>query len=545
MAAYTIGVDLGTLSARAVVAEIGTGRELGDAVKAYPHAVLDRSLPTGEILPPDWALQHPADWEECLFDVIPRAVRNAGVDPDRVIGIGIDCTCSTMLPVDAAGMPLCLKPEWAHEKHAWPKLWKHHGTQRDAEEMTELAGRICPDLLSRYGGRINPEWAFPKIRETLRGCPAVYHAAARFAEAADWLTFLLTGEWNCSAAIAGFKYQWDRDAGFPPMELLTAMDPELRDVYDKLPTSLIRMGERAGSLTPDAAARLGLKAGIAVSASMIDGHAPVPAVGDTREGTMLLTIGTSTVNTLISGTCRPVEGICGVVRDGFVAGLWGYEAGQSGVGDIFNWFTDRCAPAYCKRMAEEQGKDLHVFLTEQAARLKPGESGLLALDWWNGNRSVLADASLSGLLIGMTLETRPEEIYRALIEATAFGARRILDAFEEQGVPISRVVACGGVAKKNALLMQIYADVFGRPIGVVRSAQAPALGSAMFAAVAAGAYPDIASAAAEMGGLDPVTYQPDEEHHRIYEELYGIYLELHDRFGRGGSDAMRRLKKLR
>ena len=548
MAKYAVGIDFGTLSARALVAELGTGRELGSAAMDYPHAVLDRTLPDGTRLLPDWALQHPQDYLDCLARIVPEALRQSGVSPDDVVGLGLDFTACTLIPTDAAGVPLCFKPEFASVPHAWPTLWKHHAAQREADRMTEIAAARGERFLARYGGRISSEWLFPKVWQVLNEAPEVYAAAAKFIEAGDWVVWQLTGREARSASMAGYKALWHKADGYPANDFFAACDPRLTHVVDeKLSRDIRPTGSCAGGLTEAAAALTGLKPGTAVAVSNIDAHVSLPPAGITGPGTLMMIMGTSTCHIVLSPEERLVPGMCGVVEDGVVPGLMGYECSQM-MGDHYNWFVDRCVPEAYAREARDRSLNLHELLTEKAGRLRPGESGLLALDWWNGNRSVLVDGQLSGLMLGMSLNTRPEEIYRALIEATAYGARMIFDTFERAGVAIDAVCACGGIARKNPFLMQVYADILNRTIRVARSAQTPALGSAMFGATAAGpaqgGYAAIADAAREMGGLLEVSYAPDPARVPVYARLYAEYARLHDYFGRGENDVMKRLKSL-
>ncbi len=550
MAKYTIGVDFGTLSARALVVEVGTGRELASATLNYAHGVMDEYLPTGERLKPDWALQHPQDYLDCLAYTIPEALKKAGVNSADVIGVGIDFTACTVVAVDEEGTPLCLRSEWAHNPHSWIKLWKHHAAQDEANRLNAVAQERGEAFLARYGGKISSEWMLPKIWQTLNEAPEVYAAAHRFMEAGDWVIMQLTGRETRNACMAGYKAMWSKSEGYPSKDFLRALDPRLENVVDeKLSRDIYPIGAKAGEITPEAAKLTGLKEGTAVSVATVDAHVSIPATGSVEAGNMLMIMGTSTCDIMVSKEEHIVPGMCGVVADGVIPGLLGYEAGQSCVGDHFNWFVDTCVPAEYAREAAEKGMDLHQLLTDKAARLKPGESGLMALDWWNGNRSVLVDVDLTGMILGMTLTTKPEEMYRALIESTAYGARVIMDTFEESGVRISKLLACGGIAKKNPFLMQIYADVLNREIEVVRSTQAPALGAAMFGAVAAGAahggYDDIADAAREMGGTEQKKYAPISENVAVYRQLYAEYKQLHDYFGRGGNDVMKRLKAIK
>jgi L-ribulokinase len=549
MGKYALGIDFGTLSARALVAEIGTGRELASFSMDYPHGVMDDALPDGTRLPPDWALQHPGDYVDALKAVVPEALKRSGVPAEEIAGVGIDFTACTVLPVDASNTPLCLKPEWAKNPHAYVKLWKHHAAQKEADALNRIARERGEAFLARYGGKTSSEWIFPKIWQILNEAPEVYRAADRFLEAADWVVWLLTGEAVRSACAAGYKALWSKREGYPSPDFFRALDPRLeRVVEEKLKGEIRPIGDRAGAITKQAAALTGLKEGTPVAVANIDAHVSMPPAGLTEPGDLIMILGTSTCHIMVGREEKHVPGICGVVEDGIIPGLMGYEANQV-TGDHFNWFVDHCVPERYAREAREKGVSPHQLLGDKAARLKPGESGLIALDWWNGNRSVLVDGSLSGLILGLTLTTRPEEIYRALVEATAFGARTIHEAFENAGVPVKALYACGGIARKDPFFMQVYADVTGREIRVARSAQAPALGSAMFAAVAAGrqagGYDSIVDAAREMGGLTDAVYRPDAASHEVYNRLYEEYRQLHDWFGSGGSDAMRRLKAIK
>ncbi len=550
MAKYAVGIDFGTLSARAVVVEIGTGREAGSAAMDYPHGVLEFALPDGTPLGDACALQVPQDYRECLTWTVREAMQNAGVNPADVVGLGIDATSNTMLPVDADGCPLCEMRQFASNPYAYIMLWKHHGAQAYAERMLQCARERKEAFLWRYGDGISAEWMMPKLWQIAEEAPEVYTAADRFLEVGDWLAMNMTGQLAKSESMAGYKALWNRRDGYPSEEYLAALHPSLRTLAsDKLRGELYPLGTCAGTLLPQMAEKMGLCPGTAVAVASIDAHVSLPGIGLTDPGILLMIMGTSTCHIMLGEEERPVAGICGVVEDGVVPGTFGYEAGQSCCGDHFRWLTENMVPASVEREAAEKNMDLHALLSEKAARLKPGQSGLLALDWWNGNRSVLMNMDLSGLILGMTLQTKPEEIYRTLIEATAFGMRRILEGFEENGLPVQQLLACGGIARKNPLFMQIYADVCGREIRIGRSAQTSALGSAMFGTVAAGkakgGYDTIREAASAMGGTDPKPVVPDPEAHAVYNELYSEYLKLHDWFGRGGNDVMKHLRSMR
>ncbi len=549
-AKYSIGVDFGTLSARAVLVDIADGTELSSASMDYPHGVKERCLPDGTRLPPDWALEHPQDYLDALGATVNEVLRNSGVDRADVVGIGIDFTACTMVAVDEDGVPLCCREEYASNPHAYVKLWKHHGAQYLADRMNEAANSRGEAFLKRYGGKISSEWMIPKIWQVLEESPEIYDAADRFMEAGDWVILHLTGREARSNSMVGYKALWSKRDGYPSKDYLRALNPKLENlVEEKLSSEIFTIGSKAGEITPQAASWCGLNAGTSVAVANIDAHVAMPAAGLTQSGKLLMIMGTSTCGIMLSDEEKVVPGICGVVEDGAIPGLMAYEAGQTCVGDLFGWFVETCVPEDYSREAKERSINLHALLTEKAARLRPGESGLIALDWWNGNRSVLVDADLTGMMIGMTLSTKPEEIYRALLESTAYGARMIVDTFNASGVTVDEIYACGGIAQKNPLLMQIYADVLGYEIRIARSNQAPALGSAMFGAVAAGrmmgGWDTIQEAAAHMGGVRDEIYRPIPENREIYAQLYCEYAELHDYFGRGGNHVMKRLKEMK
>jgi L-ribulokinase len=538
---YTIGVDFGTESGRAVVVRVRDGAELGSAVTPYRDGVIDHTLPgTGAPLGDEWALQNPLDYLHVLQTAVPEAVRKSGIDPRDVAGIGIDFTACTMLPVLADGTPLMALPEHRANPHAWVKLWKHHAAQPHADRINAVAGARGEKWLPRYGGKISSEWFLAKALQILEEAPEIYEAADRMLEAADWVIWRLCGVETRNTCTAGYKANY-QDGAYPTRDYLGALNPGFADlVSSKLSTTLSPLGARAGGLTAEAAGWTGLREGIAVAVANVDAHVTVPAAGVVEPGRLVAIMGTSTCHMLLGDRLTEVPGMCGVVDGGIIPGLYGYEAGQSGVGDIFGWFVKHAVPAAYGGGAETGAA--HEALEREAAAQKPGEHGLLALDWWNGNRSVLVDTNLSGLLVGMTLATRAPDIYRALIESTAYGTRLIVENFERSGVPVRELVIAGGL-KKNRMLMQIYADVTGRPLSIVDSEQGPALGSAMHAAVAAGLYPTIADAAARMGRIRRSVYTPDAAAGRIYDGLYADYVVLHDYFGRGANDVMKRLKR--
>jgi len=551
MAKYTLGVDFGTESGRSVLVDVANGREVATAVYAYSNSVIDEHLPeSNSRLEPDWALQDPDDYIRVFKNTIPAVLNQSGIDPADVIGVGIDFTACTMLPTKADGTPVCALPEFRTNPHAWVKLWKHHAAQPEADKINETARARSEGWLSRYGGKISSEWFFSKALQIANEAPEIYAAADRLLEAADWVVWQLTGVETRNSCTAGYKALWSKREGFPGREYFAALNPLIENIVDEKMTRDIRpIGDKAGGLTAQAAAWTGLKPGTAVAIANVDAHVAVPATTVVEPGRMVMIMGTSTCHMVLGREEHLVPGICGYVEDGILPGLFGYEAGQSCVGDHFAWFIENCVPAAYEQEAQRRGINIHQLLEEKASSLKPGESGLLALDWWNGNRSVLVDADLTGLLIGATLLTKPEEIYRALIEATAYGTRVIIEALQNNGVPVTELVACGGLPEKNLMLMQIYADVTGREFRISASGQTPALGSAMFGAVAAGAaaggYDTIYQAAPLMGKLRGETFKPDPQSSQVYDRLFAEYLTLHDYFGRGENNVMKRLKQIK
>jgi L-ribulokinase len=548
---YAIGVDYGTESGRAVLVDVATGEEVATAVYPYGDGVIDEHLPgSPEPLPPDFALQNPQDYVQVLKETVPVVLRETNVKPEDVIGIGTDFTACTMLPIDEAGTPLCMKPQWHDNPYAWIKIWKHHAAQSEANQLNEIARQRGEVWLDLYGGKISSEWLFPKIWETLNKAPEIYEAADRYIEAADWIVLQLTGEEKRNSCTAGYKAIWNKRKGYPSDDFFAALAPRLRHVVDeKLSRDIVPLGQRAGSLTPEMAELTGLKPGIAVPVGNVDAHVAVPASTVVEPGRMVIIMGTSNCHMVLGEDEQVVEGMCGVVEDGIIPDFFGFEAGQSCVGDHFAWFVDNCVPPAYHEEARYRGLNVHQLLEQKAAQQKPGEHGLLALDWWNGNRSILVDVDLTGLLLGTTLATKPEDIYRALIEATAYGTRVIVEAFDSNAVAVNEIVACGGLPERNRLLMQIYADVTGREIKVAGTTQAGAFGSALFAAVAAGketgGYDTIFDAAKHMARLQKVVYKPVPAHKAVYDQLFAEYLTLHNTFGRGANDVMKRLKALR
>lgn len=543
---YTLGIDFGTLSGRVLVLDADSGEELAVAVHPYANGVIETVLPgSSQPLPPDWALQDPVDYLAVLQFGVPAALRQSGIDPAQVVGIGIDFTSCTMLPTRRDGTPLCVLPSWHDHPHAWVKLWKHHAAQSQADRITAQAATRGEPWLARYGGTYSAEWFFSKALQILEEDPEVYAASERLIEAADWVVWQLTDQETRNRCTLGYKALYQEDA-FPAPDFFAALDPRFRDVVTtRVAGPIVDLGACAGRLSARAAQWMGLREGIAVATANVDAHVTAAAVQAVTPGTYVLIMGTSTCNIVLGNQPTDVEGMCGVVRDGVIPGYWAYEAGQNGVGDVFAWYLEQALPPAIHEEARVRGHSLHEILTEQASLLAPGESGLMALDWWLGNRSTLVNTDLTGVLLGLTTATTPADIYRTLIEATAFGQRLIIETFEEAGVPIHTLVAAGGLAEKNALVRQIYADVLGKPLYLAGSPQAPALGSAIHAAVAAGLYPDIPSASRALGKRHAQPVLPDARHTMTYATLYQTYRHLYDTFGRTAPSLMATLKHLR
>ncbi len=542
---YVIGLDYGTLSARAVLVSVGRGEVAAESIYPYSHGILNTISGGNEELPVDFALQEIDDYVEAMYETIRTVVKQSGCRAEDVIGIGIDATSSTFLPLTKSGTPLCKTEQFRTNPHAWLKLWKHHGAQEEADRMTELAAGRQEKFLMRCGGKVNAEWMLPKLTEIVLKAPDVYEAADNFMEVSDYLVFLLTGEMTRCMCHAGYKLLWNEEDAYPSEEFLRALHPNLSSLKSKLKGREVQVGECAGRLTEEAAGRLGLREGTAVAASMIDAHVAVPSLGIDGPDKALMILGTSCCMLLCSEKLSYIKGISGCVKNAVLPGLYAYEAGQSAVGDLFDWFVKNCVPGSYEKEAADKNISIHMLLSEKASCLAPGESGLVALDWWNGNRSCLADARLSGMVLGLTLRTKPEEIYRALLEAAAFGMRAIFEEFEKGGITARELYACGGIVSKNPFMMQIYADMLGKTIFTGSTEQGSAFGAAVYAAVAAGAerggYGSVYRAARAMGKTGDKRYTPIPQNMEIYHRIYREYKLLHDYFGAGGNEVMHRM----
>lgn len=536
MKTYTIGLDFGTLSCRGIIAAVADGEQIASAQFVYPHGILDTALPDGTQLSPGWALQHPRDYLDALNMVIPELLEKSGIPPGDIIGIGVDFTACTMLPIKADGTPLCFLPEFQKEPHAYAKLWKHHAAQGQADRITALAVEWDEAFLKKCGGKASAQNLFPKLLQVLEEAPHMAQAMDLWLEAADWIVYQLTGVLSRSACCLGYKAFYDTEAGFPEDSFFDTLSPGFSGMMKaKLRGTVAPVAGKAGAVSRDAARRLGLAPGTAVSTPMVDGHACFPASGILHPGKLLGILGTSAAYLMLSQSGEPIPGLCGMVKDGLVPGFWGLEAGLNCMGDHFDWAVKTVCPPGYQEEARARNISLHALLTEKAQRLRPGQSGLIALDWWNGNRSLLMNADLNGLLLGMTLHTVPEEIYRALLEATAFATRMIAECLCACGQPVHEFIATGGISRKNPLLMQILSDVLDRKVMVLATDQGSALGSAIYAAAAAGGfqggYESLQEAMRRMHSPVKEEFLPNRENTHIYDRLFAEYRLLHDAFG--------------
>lgn len=548
---YSIGLDYGTESGRALLVNVTTGEEVASHITPYQHGVIDKTLPNSSIkLGSEWALQDPNDYLDVINTSIPAVLKEAEVDASDVIGLGIAFTSCTMLPIDDKGTPLCNHTEWKSRPHSWVKLWKHHAAQPEADQLNQIASKGNETFLERYGGLVSSEWMIPKIMQIANEDVEVFENTDLFIEAADWVVLKLTNELTRSSCCAGYKSFWSKKDGYPSNEFIEKLHPRFVDLMEtKLRGPVRDLDQKAGKLNRDMAKKTGLPEGIAVAVGTIDAHAAVPSVGAVDPGSMVLVMGTSLCHLYLSDKEKMIPGISGVVRDGIIPNLYSYEAGQPAVGDLFSWYIENNIPIHIQKESDLQNKNIYQVLEDKAANIKAGQSGLMALDWWNGNRSILSNSNLSGMIVGMTLSTKVEEIYRALLESTAFSTKKIINTFKANGLAVKELYACGGISQRNSLLMQIFADVTNCPIKVYSSKQNTALGAAMYGAVAAGSncggYDDIISASKNMVGSLKKIYHPLEKNVDVYQKLYIEYCKLHDYFGRDEKimETLKQIKK--
>ncbi len=548
---YTIGVDFGARSAQAILVDVTTGNLISSVDYQYPYGLITENLPGSDIqLDPGWSLHHPKDYLNALKRAIPKLIREGDVLADQVIALGIDFKGSTLIPTTSDGTPLALIEDYKDEPHAWPKTWKHTAAREKASKLTQLASDRFETFLDRYGGQINAEWFFPKVWELYDDNSSLYNAADRLIEAADWIVWQLTGIESRNLCAAGYKGLWSKSEGFPLETFFSALDPDLTNVIDdKMKRDIIQIGEQAGELTEEAAKMLHLAPGTPVASGMLSPYTAVPAASVAEPGKMVLMLGSNFELLVLAKKEYRVPGMAGMVEDSLVPGLVGYEAEQAGGGNHFEWFINNGIPSEYERLARKQKISLFKLMDQRAAELVPGESGLVCLDWWNGNRSILADRELTGLILGLSLDTTPEEIYRSILEAATFGTRKIFETFIASGVPINEIIVAGGKTIRNELLLEILANVSRMEIKVTDTPHTSALGSAMYAAVAAGesrgGYDTIQEAAQKMAHLSTKTYIPNNNDKKTYNRLYSEYTLLHDYFGYGHNNAMKRLNTIR
>ena len=542
---YVIGLDFGSLSCRGILVD-RNGKVLAESEYKYPCGVITKELPDGTPLEDDWVLQNPSDYENSLYTVIPELVKKSGVDSSDIKGIGIDATASTVIAIDDNFRPLCQNPEFKSHPDAWPKMWKHHAAKKETEDINRVAVEMNLPVRENYGGNFTAEGLIPKVIQSFRHDRKVFDSARTFLELGDWLSTVLSGKLTKAVSYLTCKAMCSRGPVFPPEDFFERIEPGLgkaiRSKFNLSEFTLADPGECIGILCGEMAEKLGLCEGIKIASSQMDGYAGLPGSGVAEPGRMMIVLGTSTGFMLLDEGNKPIKGMCASVHDSMVKGYLCHAAGQTGAGDNLAWFMDNLFPAKYEQEAKKLGMDNFAYITELASKRKASQSQVLALDWINGNKSVLADMTLSGLLVGFNLSTKPEEIFRALIEASAFGARVIIDRFRESGVRVDSIVASGGISLKNPFMVQLYSDVLGMSIDVCSETQAAAMGAAMYASSACGIYKDVPEAVEHMRKPIHRTYEPRKEEHEAYEELYKEYVKLHDYFGLGANRVMQKLR---
>ncbi len=548
---YTIGINFGADSVTALLIDVSNGKEAALSNYTYLNGIIADRLPNTDIeLDEGWALQHPRDYINALKRTVPKLLKDSQIEPSQVIGIGTAFVGSTLIPTTADGTPMALIEDYADDPHAWPKHCQHQAAQEKAQRLTQLAVDRFETFVDRYGGKINPDWFFPKVWEIYDDSSSIYNAADRLIEASDWIVWQLTGVESRNICAAGYKALWSKSEGFPLETFFSAMDPDLANIIDnKMKREITPLGEQVGVLTEEAAQWMKLEPGTPVSSGILSNHAAVPAATVAEPGKMAIVLGSEFFHMILSKKEYRVPGMCGMVEDGVIPGLFAYEACQTGGSDHLSWFMNNTVPESYIKQARYNNISISQLLEEKAAALKPAESGLVALDWWAGNRSILVDSNLTGLILGFSLATKPEEIYRAVLEATAFGTRKIFETFIASGVPINEIIIAGGESISNKLLLNILANVTRTEIKIAKSQNPSALGAAIYAAVAAGeargGYSTIQDASNKMAQLSNKTYIPNNNDKKTYNRLYSEYTLLHDYFGYGHNNAMKRLNNLR
>lgn len=539
---YAIGIDYGTGSGRIIIVNIYTGEVISISVVKYKSGTIQSSL-NNQPIPNTYALQDATDYMDVLIEGIPSALKQANINKEDIVGVGIDFTSSTIVIADEQLQPLSSKENFKNNPHAYVKLWKHHGASKEAEKMYDIAKGHNHNWLGNYGYNVSSEWMIPKVLELIHQDSEVLHETAYIMEAGDWIVSNLIDENVRSNCARGFKTFWNEEDGFF-YDYYEKLHPNLPNVIkEKLEGRLVKIGEQAGTLTPKMSQMLGLPKGLPVASAIIDAHSALLGVGSIQKNQLTMVMGTSTCHLMLHEEQKQIHGISGSVKDAIVPGLYAYEAGQSAVGDLFEHVVHQVPESYEKE-ARERNICIHTLLEEKAATKRAGETGLVALDWHNGNRSILSNSNLRGLVIGQTLHTKVEDIYRAYMEATAFGTKMIAESYKDWGMQIEEIYACGGLPQKNALLMQIYADILNKPIHVSATDYAPAFGAAILGAVAGKGHETIEDGIKHMKQALLKTVYPIEKNVAIYQKLFEIYKELHDFYGKTRPDFMQQLKEI-
>lgn len=532
MEKYVIGIDYGTQSARAAVVQVSDGAVIGTCAYSYPHGVMSEMLPDGTKLPEQFALAEAEDYIEALSVIVTGAMESAGIDGNNVVGLCVDATACTVVPVDEDMQPLSLRPEFKNHPHAYIKMWKHHAAMPQTERANRLAKEMHMPFLQACGGEMSCEWMIPKLLETRDNDPEVYKEIVYALDLCDYLTMLLTGTITRGLGSAAFKSNWISGIGYPSKEYLNSLADGFGEEYMRFMVGdIIKPGERAGALQPSMAEKLGLPVGICVAGGILDGHTSIPTSGLCRAGDVSLVVGTSNVSAILTEKQAPVPAGASSAMDGFAPGFFAIDSGQSCTGDMLGWYMKYMLPAYIEREAAEKGISVYEHLNELAEKAEPWNCSVTAMDWWNGNRNVMCNLNLKGSIQGISLGTRPEHIYTALVQAIVCGTRRIFEACEENGVEIKNVVACGGIPQKNPFLMQQYANILGRKISVACADEGPAMGAAIFAACAAGVYDCYIDAVKHMQVHKFIDYTPDYANLAEYELVYARFKRYYELLG--------------
>lgn len=547
MSKYTIGLDFGSLSGRAVLYDIETGNAIESSTYDYRHALMKNYLPDGTKVPYKFSLQHPQDYLDTMIITVKDVIEEVSVDD--IIGIGIDFSSSTTIPVNSEGTPMCFFSDFTSEPNAYAKAWNHHSSKKYAIKMTELAKEQYPDIINRYGGSIASAWLFPKLWELIEQAPDLYEEMSYYIEAGDWIVWQLTGKQVRSTAFAGFKGLWNPTDGYPPKEYLNQLNPKLAEAVDtKLNAPIKPVYSLAGKLTKSAAQMLGLKTGTTVTVANADNQAVIPAVNAIKDGQLIATMGNNISYLLASDEELFLNGISGVCKDTLLPNKYGYIAGPNPLGENFGWFLTNLIPPDYHQEAKNQNRNLHSYLAQLMMKLKPGESGVIAFDWFKGNRAIRSDFDLTAMFFGITNDTKTEELYRALIEACCFSARKVIDLLRENHFKIDELYCVGSLPEKNPFIMQLYADILNIPIKISDGNQSPALGSAIIAAYVAGSknggYDSFELACEKMSKIKDRIYMPIKENVEIYEQLYDIYCELYNILAIKNKTVLHRLRKL-